>query len=207
MQTIIDQLLATSWIEWLGTITGVVGVYLSIKEKVVAWLLFIVCYSAYVYLSWQAELYAALKMNVVFIVISIYGWISWSKALKAADAPREVGHTPRSQLLIAAAFIVCGSFGFGWGLSTYTSGFMPYLDAFAMSCAFTAQWMLSRKYIENWLCWIIADVIYVGLWGIQGYLVSAGLFIGFSILAIKGWFEWKPIAQASRTTEKAHADL
>ena len=74
MQTIIDQLLATSWIEWLGTITGVVGVYLSIKEKVVAWLLFIVCYSAYVYLSWQAELYAALKMHVVFIVISIYGW-------------------------------------------------------------------------------------------------------------------------------------
>lgn len=191
MQTIIDQLLATSWIEWLGTITGVVGVYLSIKEKVVAWLLFIICYSAYVYLSWEAGLYAALKMNTVFIVISIYGWLSWSKSTNATGSARDIAHTPSSQLLIAGCFILLGALGFGWGLSSYTEAYMPYLDAFAMSCAFTAQWMLSRKYIENWLCWIVADIIYVGLWGAQGYYVSVGLFIIFIVLAIKGWFEWK----------------
>ena len=84
-----------------------------------------------------------------------------------------------------------GAVSFGWALQTYTAAYMPYLDAFAMSCAFTAQWMLSRKYIENWLCWIIADMIYIYLWGTQGYYVSVGLFSIFILLATKGWFEWK----------------
>ena len=73
MQTLIDQVLATSWIEWLGTLTGILGVYLSIKEKIAAWPLFILCYTAYVTLSWEAGLLAALLMNLVFIALSIYG--------------------------------------------------------------------------------------------------------------------------------------
>ena len=191
MQTIIDQIIATSWIELLGTITGVIGVYLSIKEKVAAWLLFIICYLAYVYLSLEAGLYAALMMNAVFIAISIYGWRSWSRASKTDGVARAITHAPKSHWAIAACFILCGAGGFGWALSNYTQAYMPYLDAFAMCCAFTAQWMLSRKYIENWLCWVVADIIYVGLWGAQGYYVSVGLFGIFIFLAIKGWFEWK----------------
>ena len=193
MQTVIDQLCATSWIEWTGTVTGIVGVYLSIKEKIVAWFLFILCYAAYVYLSWEAGLYAALKMNTAFILISIYGWLSWSKKTAESQNGRDIAHTPRSKLLIAACFILAGSLGFGWGLSSFTQAYMPYLDAFAMSCAFTAQWMLSRKYIENWLCWIVADIIYTGLWGAQGYYVSVGLFSIFILLALKGWFEWNSL--------------
>jgi nicotinamide mononucleotide transporter len=73
---------------------------------------------------------------------------------------------------------------------------LPYLDAFATSCAFVAQWMLSRKYLENWICWIIADCIFVGLWAAQGYYVSAVLFLLFIMLAIKGWLEWKSTIRA-----------
>lgn len=191
LDTIWSQLLATSWLEWVGTVTGAVGVYLSIKEKVVAWLLFIICYTAYVYLSYEAGLYAALLMNSVFILISIYGWLSWSKATQVVDTARKVAHVPKKNLAAVISFVVVGALGFGWALSTYTQAYMPYLDAFAMSCAFTAQWMLSRKYIENWICWLIADIIYVYLWGAQGYYVSVGLFSIFIVLAFKGWFEWK----------------
>ena len=189
--TIWSQIQATGWLEWFGTVTGVVGVYLSIKEKVTAWLLFIACYSAYVYLSYQADLFAALLMNTVFIGISVYGWLSWSKTTQVVGTARTIAHVSKQKLLIAAAFILVGSSSSGWALNNYTQAYLPYLDAFAMCCAFTAQWMLSRKYIENWICWIIADIIYVYLWGIQGYYVSVGLFTIFIILAVKGWFEWK----------------
>ncbi len=194
------QIIATSWIEWLGTVAGVVGVYLSIKEKTIAWMLFIVCYSAYVYLSFEAGLFAALLMNSIFIVISIYGWLSWTESTKVVDTVSQIGHLPRSLLYRVILFVGTVTVTLGWVLNTYTEAFLPYLDAFATSCAFTAQWMLSRKYIENWICWICADTVYIYLWGLQGYYVSVGLFTIFIILAIKGWIEWR---HTIRTRESA----
>lgn len=194
LDTIWSQIVATSSVEWLGTVTGVVGVYLSIKEKIVAWPLFIVCYASYVFLSYQADLFAALLMNSVFIFISIYGWISWSKAKNSANTSttsKIIRHIPTDILTAAATFILIGAGALGWALDTYTEAYLPYIDAFATCCAFTAQWMLSQKYVENWLFWIIADIIYVGLWGVQGYYVSVGLFSIFIFLAIKGWIEWR----------------
>ena len=195
-ETVWSQIVATSWIEWLGTVTGVVGVYLSIKEKTVAWLLFISCYASYVYLSIQAELFAALIMNAVFIVISIYGWLSWSRPKKDTERTRSIGRVPKKRLGYVACFILAGSGALGWALDNYTEAYLPYIDAFATSCAFSAQWMLSQKYIENWLFWIVADIIYICLWGAQGYYVSVGLFGIFIFLAIKGWFEWKQTIKA-----------
>lgn len=203
LDTIWPQIVATSWIEWLGTVAGVAGVYLSIKEKTIAWLFFIICYSAYVYLSFEAGLFAALLMNSIFIVISIYGWLSWTKSTQVVDTANKVGNVPRSLLYRVLFFILILTVVLGWTLNAYTEAYLPYLDAFATSCAITAQWMLSRKYIENWICWICADSIYIYLWGVQGYYVSVGLFVIFIGLAIKGWFEWRALIRARNTTSKA----
>jgi nicotinamide mononucleotide transporter len=197
LDTIWTQLVATSWIEWLGTVTGVTGVYLSIKEKTVAWVLFIICYSCYVFLSIQADLFAALMMNAVFIFISIYGWISWSKAKHSTEPGRAISRAPKVHLVPVGGFIIAGTFGFGWALNHYTEAFLPYVDAFAMCSAFTAQWMLSRKYLENWLFWTIANTIYIGLWAAQGYYVTVGLFSIFIFLALKGWIEWRGIIKSN----------
>ena len=197
LDTIWSQIVATSWMEWLGTITGVAGVYLSIKEKTVAWLLFVTCYVAYVFLSYQAELFATLLMNAVFIFISIYGWFSWSKPTDSTTARRTISHIPKGQLAGVAGFITVGAIGFGWALDYTTEAFLPYFDALAMCSAFTAQWMLSRKYVENWLFWTIANLIYIGLWGMQGYYVTVGLFSIFIFLAIKGWRDWRGIINAN----------
>ena len=186
-----QQVTATSWIEWLGSLAGIIGVYFSIKEKIAAWSLFLVCYAVYIYLSYQAGLYAAVAMNAAFIVISFYGWLNWSSALSRDIAPIYISKTPKTGLIAALAFILFGTIGFGAAVHHYTSAYMPYLDAFALCNAFTAQWMLSRKYVENWLFWILADVIYLGLWWAQGYLISAILFTIFISLAIQGWFEWR----------------
>ncbi|MEC8405386.1 MAG: nicotinamide riboside transporter PnuC [Verrucomicrobiota bacterium] len=186
-----QQVATTSWIEWLGTLTGIIGVYFSIKEKISAWYLFLVCYAVYIYLSYHAGLYAAVAMNAAFIVISFYGWLNWSRAFTKGITSINISKTPKNGRIAALAFIFFGTIGFGGALYYFTSAYMPYLDAFALCNAFTAQWMLSRKYVENWLFWILADIIYLGLWWAQGYLISAILFTIFISLAIRGWLEWR----------------
>lgn len=188
-----EQLKGVSPVEWIGMATGVTGVYLSIKEKLGAWPFFILCYLSYVYLSWDANLYAALLLNVVFIFISVYGWSNWLRASQKEGYVIHIQHTPKAHLLRALGFVAAFTLILGWILTRYSDAYLPYLDAFATSCAFTAQWMLSRKYIENWLCWILADCIYIYLWSAQGFYVSAVLFMMFILLAIKGWIEWKRI--------------
>jgi nicotinamide mononucleotide transporter len=188
---IVSQLASVQPAEWFGMLTGVSGVYLSIKERLLAWPLFILCYATYVFLSWQAALYATLLLNTVFIFISVYGWSNWLRASKTSHPKVHIEHTPR-RLLKRCLLVVLGfSLFLGGILDHYSNAYLPYLDAFATSCAFAAQWMLSRKYIENWICWIIADCIFIGLWAAQGYYVSAVLFLIFILLATRGWLEWK----------------
>lgn len=191
LDSIVTQIQATSWLEWLGTITGIVGVWLSIKEKLAAWPLFITCYSCYVFLTFAAELYAALMMNLVFIGLSFYGWWRWSRNAKAGSEAHRISATPLRSWFICGLLWIIGTASIGYLLSEYSSAFRPYFDAFATSGAFIAQWMLGRKQYGTWLCWIISDSVFITLWHAQGYWLTLILYTVFIILAVKGWREWR----------------
>lgn len=198
MESFIDQIQQTSLVEWLGTATGLLGVYLSIKEKVLAWPLYILCYGLYAYLSFAASLYAAMILNACFIPISIYGWWQWSRSANGkldaktkADNELRISSIRGKTLVWTIAIGVFGTVAVGALLSRYTEGSAPYLDAFATTLSFIAQWMLGRKYIENWLAWIAADLAFVILWGSQGYWVAVAMFLVFTALAVYGFFSWR----------------
>jgi nicotinamide mononucleotide transporter len=199
MESLWAQIAATSGLEWLGTLTGITGVWLSIKEKVIAWPFFITCYICYVFLSFEAGLFAALFMNLIFIALSIYGWWRWTrKAQTDADA-RLITQTPRRDWCVAVIFWLLATLCIGFILTRYTEAYRPYLDAFATSGAFIAQWMLGRKQIGTWLCWIISDSIFIGLWFAQGYLLTLVLYTVFILLAIFGWREWQLVLNKRNT--------
>lgn len=197
METIITQIQQTSMVEWLGTATGLVGVYLSVKGKILAWPLFIVCYGLYAYLSFSAALYAAMALNVCFIPIAVYGWWQWSVSSKAEDADEfsdeslGVARLNRTQLFWMIGIVIVGTITIGGVMTHYTEGAFPYFDAFATCLSFCAQWMLSRKLLENWIAWFVADTVFIMLWGIQGYWVAVAMFIIFTLLAVKGFTSWK----------------
>lgn len=196
MDLLIEQIRQTSLVEWLGTATGLAGVYLSIKEKALAWPFYILCYLLYAYLSFSAGLYAAMALNACFIPISLYGWRQWTRSQSpaaGADAPEElrISRLRGPALAWTIAIGVAGTLAIGTLLSRYTEGTAPFLDAFATTLSFLAQWMLGRKLLENWLAWIVADLAFVILWGSQGYWVAVAMFLVFTALAVMGYASWK----------------
>jgi nicotinamide mononucleotide transporter len=188
----LKQLADTSPVEWLGMVAGITGVWLSIKEKILAWPLFITCYSCYVYISYQYGLHAFMGMNIVFIALSLYGFWKWARNRDGLEAQLPITHTKKAHWPLVGLFLLLGTLGIGWMLGSREEANLPYLDAFATCCGFVAQWMLGRKHIETWIFWIISDLIYLGIF-IQGpSWPSVILFTVFIGLAIKGWHEWKP---------------
>jgi nicotinamide mononucleotide transporter len=185
-----DQLLAISAVEWVGMLTGFLGVWLSIKEKIAAWAAFVLCYLAYIYIGYQSSYYAFAGMNVAFVAISIHGWIKWSKTKSESEESLKICRVPASHWPVLGLVLIVCSFGIGY-LLTDTGARFPYIDAFATTCAFIAQWMLTRKQIETWLFWILSDIIYLSLYAIDQIWPTALLFLVFTGLALKGWRDWK----------------
>ncbi|MCH6256510.1 nicotinamide riboside transporter PnuC [Puniceicoccaceae bacterium K14] len=197
METILNQIQQTTLVEWLGTATGLIGVYLSIKEKAAAWPMFIFCYGLYAYLSYAASLNAALVLNACFIPISVYGWWQWSKAAKgeqesdSGEGSLMIARMSSKEIRVSFCIVIFGTGVIGLALSHFAGGAMPYLDAFATMCSFTGQWWLTRKRLENWLFWLAADFAFIYLWGAQGYWVSVLMFSVFIWLATTGYLSWK----------------
>ncbi|MDQ8194471.1 nicotinamide riboside transporter PnuC [Coraliomargarita sp. SDUM461004] len=188
-----SQLSTISPIDWFAMLTGIAGVYLSIKEKTLAWLLFILCYIAYVYISFRESYFAFGGMNVIFVAVASYGWYQWTKSTQdnTADEVR-ISHLPANRRWLVATFICIGTIGIGWTLAQTGEARLPYYDAFATSCALVAQWMLSRKHIENWIFWILSDLVYLVFFFNDRIWPSVILFAVFTLLAVKGWLTWKP---------------
>jgi nicotinamide mononucleotide transporter len=191
LDTLFTQLANTSPIEWLAMVVGIAGVYLSIKEKIAAWPLFIICYSCYVYISYLFGLHAFMGMNIAFIAISLYGFWKWQRNRHGQVDELPITRTRKAHWPLVGLFLLLGTTGIGWWLGSRGEANLPYLDAFATCCGFVAQWMLSRKHLETWVFWIISDIIYLGIF-IQGPAwPSVILFTVFIGLAVKGWNEWK----------------
>jgi nicotinamide mononucleotide transporter len=197
MDTLISQIAATSIIEWVATTSGLAAVYLSTKERILAWPLYILCYGLYTFMAFQANLFAAMVFNAGFIPFSIYGWRQWhvsNKSLQnnAGESPTvsvsKISHNQATGVITATAL---GTVIFGLLLDKFTEGAYPYVDAFATTLSFAAQWMLSRKYLENWIAWLVADLAFAYIWGMQGYWLTVLMFVIFSALAVKGYVNWR----------------
>ncbi|QXD33142.1 nicotinamide riboside transporter PnuC [Candidatus Pelagisphaera phototrophica] len=197
MEAIITQIQQTSMVEWLGTAAGLIGVYLSIKEKVLAWPFFLFCYGLYAYLSYGASLYAAMTLNACFIPISAYGWWKWGVASRGKNESTPTSKSlaitrlTLKQRMAIGGISLLATIGIGTILDRYTECILPYLDAFATSISFLAQLLLSRKLIENWIAWFIADTAFIVLWAIQGYWIAVAMFTVFTVMAALGFLSWR----------------
>ena len=205
LDSLLKQFTAIAPVDWVGMFSGIIGVLLSIKERLSAWPFFILCYSAYVYISFRSGYYAFSAMNAGFIIIAIYGWLKWSGVIGTgndSNGSLKISRLPRKFWLTISIFVAACTVTIGMLLSQMDAARLPYADAFAVSSALVAQWMLSRKHIENWIFWIVSDCVYVSLFINDRLWPSVLLFGVFILLAGKGWHDWQQSIVKHSTSTK-----
>jgi nicotinamide mononucleotide transporter len=177
-------------IEYVAAFFGVVSVYLSVRQNVWSWPTAIVNVGLYAFVFHASRLYADMGLQVIYVIISIYGWYEWlyggknRTELKVSKTPRKLGVL---LALIGFSFALL----LGTVLHRTTNAALPYLDSLTTSTSLVAQWMMTKKLLENWIVWVAVDVVYIGMFIYRSLYPTAWLYLGFLILSVMGYRQWK----------------
>lgn len=183
------QFQQTSALEWLAVVTGFLCIYLAAKENILNWPVSIISVVAYGFLFFRKAMYGDMTLQIYFLFTAFYGWYFWLSK-KVAQ------HRPISKLITkqwgqVILFILLLSILLGWFMDRFTDSNVPYADGFCTSVSFTAQFLLTRKILENWLLWVFANICYVPLFIYKNLNLSALLYLVLIVIAFNGYLSWK----------------
>ncbi len=189
---------APSPLEAAGFLTGAACVWLVVRRHILNFPLGIVSCVCFLVLFLQQRLFGEASLQVFFIVLGFHGWYWWLRG-----DPRQVGKitvrtTPRGESLVLGGVHVVATAAL-WGFLTLVNGSAPMLDATVTSLSLIAQWMLNRKYLENWLVWMAVDVLTVYLAVTRELYLVAALYAIFFAMCCVGLVEWRRALLASRS--------
>lgn len=189
-------------VEWTAVVFGIVSVYLSVREKVWSWPTGIVNVSLYVYIFFHAKLYADMGLQVFYIFISFYGWWNW---LYGGENRTELHVTrlPRRMAVILPIVGIAAAAALGTLLHRNTDADLPYVDSTLTVASLIAQYLMTRKVLENWAIWVVADVAYVAMYINKELYPTAFLYTVFLGLASMGWVQWRRSWQAQQAAVPA----
>lgn len=186
---ILEQIGQTTWLEWLGTITGFLCVYLAAKQNILNWPISIISVLAYAILFFESKLYGDTVLQVYFLFTAIYGWYYWTKRKQEFEKPIVSISSTQFYLVIFIILILTGLIGSF--LDHVTDSDVPYADGFCTSISFVAQFMMTRKIVQNWLLWVFVDICYIPLYIHKDLYLTAVLYFAFTIIAWNGYREWR----------------
>lgn len=183
-------LLDVTPLEQLAVLTGVVSVYLSVRQNIWSWPTALVNVSLYFLVFRDAKLYADMGLQVFYFVISVYGWYEWLYGGKNRTV-LQVSRGTRGMALALSAIGVATVAVLGTLLARTTDAALPYMDSATTSASLIAQWMMTRKILENWALWMAVDLVYVGMFTYKKLYPTAALYAAFFVLAAMGYAQWR----------------
>ena len=192
--------LAEHGLDIFTTVLGLIYIWLEYRAHVALWVLGIIMPALDIILYWQHGLYGDAGMACYYTLAALYGLYVW-KFRKTKNLKQElpISHMPKRQYLPATV-----GFFIAWGvvyyiLITWTNSTVPVLDSFTNALSFVGLWALARKYLEQWLFWIVVDVVCCVLYIQKGIPFKAGLYGLYVLIAIAGYYKWKKMM--SKVTE------
>lgn len=181
---------ATTGLEWAAVLTGFACVWLAARESLWNFPVAIVSCGLYVLVYYRSQLYADSNLQIFFILMNFYGWYEW-----------RFGGQNRAALVVSRAragewagllgFVLLFTIGYGYYLAHFTDDALPHWDSFTTGGSMAGQYLLMRKRLENWLVWILVDVIYVPILWYKHLYPTSGLYALYLGLAVYGYLEWR----------------
>lgn len=181
---------AVTWLELVAVVLALAMVGCNIREIHWGWPLAIVSSLLYFLLFWRSRLYGEASLQVFFAVVALWGWLQWLRGTRpdgSALHPRRLPLRGRAAALMAMAALWPAT---GWFLDRCTDTDVPWWDAFPTAGSLVGQYLLARKYIENWAAWIAVNAVSVALFVHKDLWLTAGLYAVFIVLSVVGWRAW-----------------
>jgi nicotinamide mononucleotide transporter len=179
---------AAEWTEVVGFVTGALCVFLAARRNIWNFPIGIANNLVFIVLFLGSALYADTGLQVVYLVLAVMGWVNWARNRAADDRPLVVRMPGRAILPLVASTVVAAAL-LAW-LLTFTDSTTVTADAATTAVSLAAQYMLNRRWIENWFVWIAVDLVYIGLYAYKGLLITGALYLLFIGLCVGGYLGW-----------------
>ncbi|TVX92393.1 nicotinamide riboside transporter PnuC [Paenibacillus agilis] len=194
--------LNSSYIEIFASVIGVINVWLLARQKVINFLFGAIAVVSFMYIYFKTGLYAMVILSALQLIFNIYGWYYWVKNKGEDDTAPTIRLSTKGYVIWVSIILVT------WGIwsyiqVTYTGATKPYLDAFIAVIGLAAQYLLSKKILENWHLWILMNLILIVMYLSTELYVMILLAIINLIICIDGLIEWKQSYKANRNREGA----
>lgn len=181
----------TTWLEIVAVAISLAMVVYNIREIHWGWPLAIVASLMYFALFWRSKLYGDASLQIFFAVVAFWGWAQWLRGHRADGSSLHVARLTRRGVALTVAACALLWPATGWFLKHYTDTDVPWWDAFPTAASLVGQFLLGRKFIENWAVWIVVNVVSVGLFAYKQLWLTVALYAVFIVLSVVGWREWK----------------
>ncbi len=183
-----------SALEIAGTVLGVLGVWLMIRQNIWGWPVGLVQVALYAWIFLGVGLYSDAILQVIFFGLQAYGWWHWHRALR--EPARVAPELPVTQLSasVRVMIVIAGAAAtLAWGefMHRTTDAALPHWDAFILVFSVVAQWLQARKVLECWLGWMLVNAVAIGVYWVKDLRLTAGLYLLFLGLAVWGWVAWR----------------
>ncbi len=207
LQLLVQNIEDSSALEIIAASLGILSVWYAKKANILVYPTGIVSVLIYVFICYNAELYADMGINAYYFVFSVYGWIMWSRKGENEEEELPVTYSDRKTWLISIGVFLLSVVViqvllriFKAGDTAYWSTFVPYTDTFTTAVAIVGMWLMAVKKVENWLFWIATDIVSVPLYIYKGLVFTSLQYFVFLVLAVMGYFEWRRLANENLAT-------
>ncbi|MCF2530940.1 nicotinamide riboside transporter PnuC [Yinghuangia soli] len=195
-----------SWVEVLGFGSGALCVWLVARQHIANWPIGIANNIFFILLFTDAALYADAGLQVVFIVLAVFGWRAWLRGGGPGTSDAlAVRRTTRTEWLWLAAAGAAGTAGIAILLDRATDSQVPFWDALTTALSLVATYGQCRKLVESWWIWIAADIVYIPLYAYKELYLTSILYAGFLALCVVGLRNWQRAEAATRLDAVAGA--
>lgn len=184
-------------LEIIAVVFGILSVWFSKKNNILVYPTGMISTSIFTYLLFKWSLLGDMMINAYYFMMSIYGWYIWTRKVNNVVTPISKVSLPEK---ITSLIIFFFSLSFVYGIYNYFDkwgSYTSYIDNFTTAIFFVGMWLMANRKIENWIFWIIGNIISIPLYFYKGLTFTSLQYFIFTIIAISGYYSWKKILNKS----------